>query len=143
MTQSQLSAVAHPQDTAPFHPSCFVCGSGNTRGLGVRFEAQAGGSVRGVFQCDACYQGYSGWLHGGVIATLLDAAMAHCLHSLGVDAVTARLSVNYRQPVKVDRTALVRAHLVANDAPLYRVDSVLVQEGEVRASACGTFVKKE
>ena len=64
-------------------------------------------------------------------------------HARGVDAVTARLSVNYRRPVKVDHAALVRARVTADDPPLYRLDSLLVQEGEVRASASGTFMRRE
>ena len=69
-------------------------------------------------------------------------AMTHCLHARGVEAVTARLSVEYRRPVRIDRSALLRAHVTADDAPLYRLDSLLVQEGEVRARASGTFMKR-
>jgi acyl-coenzyme A thioesterase PaaI-like protein len=50
----------------------MACGSG---GLGLHFDAQPDGSVEGVFDCASAYQGYQDRLHGGVVATLADAAM--------------------------------------------------------------------
>jgi hypothetical protein len=45
--------------------------------------------------------------------------------------------------VKVDRAALVRARLTEDQQPLYQLAAVLVQEGEVRASANGVFFRTE
>jgi uncharacterized protein (TIGR00369 family) len=143
MNEPLLPAAGHADKAATWHPACVVCASCNAKGLGVRFEAAADRSVRGTFQCDCCYQGYPGRLHGGVIAMLLDAAMTHCLFARGIEAVTARLSVQYRRAVKVGRVALVRGRLTEEQEPLYRLGAVLVQEGEVRASATGLFFKTE
>ena len=74
---------------------------------------------------------------------MLDAAMTHCLFSRGVEAVTAKLNVEYRRPVKVDQAALVRAHLTADETPLFHLEAVLVQKGEVRARATGVFFRTE
>jgi uncharacterized protein (TIGR00369 family) len=143
MIEPRLPMAGHADKAATWHPACVVCASCNAKGLGVRFEVAADGSVRGTFQCDCCYQGYPGRLHGGIIAMLLDAAMTHCLFARGIEAVTARLSVQYRRAVKVDRAALVRARLTEDQQPLYQLAAVLVQEGEVRASANGVFFRTE
>lgn len=37
-------------------------------------------------------------LHGGVVATMLDEAMAHAALARGMHAVTARLEVRFRRP---------------------------------------------
>jgi len=65
------------------HPNCFLCGPANNSGLHLAFRACAEGSVAGRFSCDQIFQGYAGFLHGGVIASLLDSAMVSRLFSQG------------------------------------------------------------
>ena len=62
---------------------------------------QPDGSVEGVFAARAPLEGYSGLLHGGVAAAFLDGAMTNCLFAHGVRALTAELTVRYREPVAV------------------------------------------
>ena len=125
------------------HPGCFVCSGDNPAGLHLGFEAQQDGSVRAEFACSRRYEGYSGFVHGGVIATLLDGAMAHCLYARGVEGVTARLNVEYRRPVRVQLPAIVCAWLSYDSPPLYRIEAMLVQEGQTRARAEGTFLRAD
>ena len=125
------------------HPGCFVCASSNLRGLHLSFEADRGGGVSARFGCEPCYEGYSGFIHGGVIAALLDGAMAHCLFARGVEAVTARLQIEYKKPLRAGVPAMVRAKVSYDSPPLYRVEGVVVQEGGVRASAEGTFLRAD
>jgi uncharacterized protein (TIGR00369 family) len=135
---------ADPADvTYRSHAWCFVCSADNPHGLNVDFEAQLDGSVQAEFPCDRRYQGYSGVLHGGVIAALLDGAMAHCLLARGVEGVTVRLIVEFRRPVRVQRPATVRARVSYDSPPLYRVEAEVAQQGEIQARAVGTFMRAE
>jgi len=56
----------------PANP-CFGCGGGNSRGMKLAFEIdEPGRRVIGRFRLGPEYQGASGFIHGGIIATVLD-----------------------------------------------------------------------
>jgi acyl-coenzyme A thioesterase PaaI-like protein len=125
------------------HPACVVCGTANENGLGLHFERQPDGTVVGRFGCDASYQSYPDRLHGGVVSMLLDAAMTNCLFAHEVQAVTARLNVRFRQPVRLGREAVVCARLVERLPPLYLVEAELHQDGAVCAAADAKFYSEQ
>ena len=85
-------------------------------------------------------QGYSGMVHGGVIATLLDAAMTHCLFAGGIEAVTGDLNIRYRYPVPVNSTVSVHARIDASCPPLYKMKSEIVSDETVLVRAKARFV---
>jgi uncharacterized protein (TIGR00369 family) len=123
------------------HPDCVVCGSRNARGLQLAFTRQTDGSVSASFACDPAWTGYPGCLHGGVICTLLDAAMTNCLFARGKTAVTGRLTVRFLSPVMVDRIAVVRAWVMASNPPLHTMESELIQDSRVVARAMAKFME--
>lgn len=124
---------------AQCHPACIACRPTDAGGLGLRFVTQAEGCVVAEFPCDAHYQGYPDRLHGGIVATLLDAAMTHCLFAHGLKGVTGRLNVRFRHPVVVGKVATVRAWIERDARPLLLMAAELSQEGEIRARAEGKF----
>lgn len=125
------------------HPECFVCRSPHANGLGVRFRANADGSIVGIFDCSQLFQGYQGMLHGGVISAMLDGAMTHCLFAHGRSGVTARLIVRFLHPVAADRPVTIRAWLNDYSPPLYVLESELSQDGEVMTRATAKFMERE
>ncbi len=125
------------------HPACLVCGERNQSGLGLRFEQQPDGSVLGRFACDANYQGYPDRLHGGVVSMLLDAAMTNCLFAKGIQAVTARMNVRFRHPVRLSTEAVIQARLVDQAPPLYVLKAELLQAGQACALADAKFFAEE
>ena len=65
------------EETRKAHAACMVCGEGRAGApaFGLRFVLDSAGGVQATFRTASRYQGYQGILHGGVISTLLDAAM--------------------------------------------------------------------
>lgn len=124
------------------HAACVVCGSDNPAGLGLEFLPRGKGTVSASFSCHHALQGYTGLLHGGIIAALLDGAMTNCLFSLGISAVTAELSVRYLAPVTVDRPAEITATLEKSRGPLHYLHAELRQNDRVLAHASGKFMNK-
>ena len=56
--------------------SCFGCGGANPRGMLLTFEQDdATQRIRGDFRLGAEYQGGGGFIHGGIIALVLDEVM--------------------------------------------------------------------
>jgi acyl-coenzyme A thioesterase PaaI-like protein len=121
------------------HPGCYVCSSANERGLKLAYH-RVGDAVEAALDCHSALEGYSGRLHGGIIAAALDGAMTHCLFAAGRTAVTAELSLKYRQPVLVGRVATVRARVERDLAPLYLLQAELVQDGVVKVTASAKFM---
>jgi len=123
------------------HPHCVLCSSGNTTGLGQDFVLQADGSVKGVFAASAPFEGYPGLLHGGITAALLDGTMTNCLFAHGIEALTAELTVRYREPVAVPGEIVTHAKLKESHGRLYLLRAELRQQGCVKATAIGKFVR--
>jgi acyl-coenzyme A thioesterase PaaI-like protein len=124
------------------HAGCVACGSANGRGLNLRFTRVDGG-VTAEFACDASYEGYRDVIHGGIVCTLLDAAMTHCLFAAGRSGRTGRLSVRFRHPVAARGSAQVSAAIVRLRGRVASMTARLTQDGEVKATASAAFVLDE
>ena len=135
--ESDAVSVAKPNHDT--HPECIVCGLHNPIGWKLQFQTD-GDSVFLELHLSELLQGYSGMVHGGVIATLLDAAMTHCLFAQGIEAVTGDLNIRYRHPVPINQTVRVHARLDASCPPLYKMQSEIILEEETLVRAKARFV---
>lgn len=122
------------------HPDCVVCSPMCAHGLQLRLALDNEGVAVGAFDCDTRYEGYPGFLHGGVIAALLDGAMTNCLFLHGHVAVTAELDVRFRHPVQTNTPLQVRAWITDDYQPVYRLQAQVVQDGAVKAIARAAFM---
>ena len=125
-----------------FHSSCIICGRQHSGGMKLPFLFCKDGSVKARFSCAPALQGYHGFLHGGVIAAMLDGAMTNCLFAHWKTAVTASLNVRFLFPVKAKGKAALRAQIKRINPPLYLVESELIQNGRTVARASGKFMEK-
>jgi uncharacterized protein (TIGR00369 family) len=138
---TDLPVVTHGRALrAVAHPRCVACSPDSASGLHLDFHEDGDGSVRATFDCAAVFEGYPGCLHGGIISTILDSAMANCLFAQGHQAVTAELSVRFRAPVALGRTAVTEARATRDLYPLFYMEAWLVQDGETKATATGKFL---
>ena len=138
-SQERLDAVR-----AAEHPACFLCSPDAPSGLRLRFRVQPDGSVVAFFPCRELFQSYPGTLHGGIVAALLDTAMANALFAIGVVAVTAELDVRYRAPVALERGVVVRGLVEKTTShPLYYARAEVEQDRKVVARASARFLVKD
>lgn len=121
------------------HPKCVVCSSVHPRGLNLKFDIVKDKGVVATFQCNEELEGYPGVLHGGIISTVLDGAMGHCMFARGQAAVTVEMTTRFRHPVVTGRPAMVSARITRISHPLYLLEAEIVQNGEVKATAKGKF----
>jgi uncharacterized protein (TIGR00369 family) len=97
--------------------------------------------IRGAFKLGAEYQGGPGFIHGGIIATVLDEAMGKVCRFRGVRAVTAELTVEYLKPVSVDAPLLIEAYEVEKTGRnLHFVGEIRSQVGDLLVRGRGRFV---
>lgn len=91
---------------------CFVCGTDNPGGLHLTFQIDPENrSLRTTFVPPDIYQGWDGIVHGGILSTLLDEAVAKLAYELGYNAVTVKLTVTFRRPARVHKPLRVFGQL--------------------------------
>ena len=119
------------------HLFCQVCGANHS--LRLRFKTSECG-VTASIQASPEWQGYKGIMHGGMIATLLDAAMTHCLFHHQIEAMTAALHVRYLAPVHCSGRIDVMASLIGRWRLVYELSAGLRVAGEIKARAVAKFM---
>ena len=128
-------------DIPSSHADCIVCGSNNPNSLKLRF-VRSGEGVRTFFRASRILQGYEGLVHGGVISTLLDAAMTHCLFSQGIEAVTADLQIRFLEPVQSSDHLEICARKVSGRGRLHVLEAEMFREGQLLVRANGKFLQR-
>lgn len=123
------------------HDFCCVCGGRNPHSLGLSFSGEKNGGVSAEFRADPALQGYRGILHGGVIATLLDAAMTHCLFHHGVRGLTGDFHVRYRSSVACGERCVVSARLERARHRVYHLSAEFRCGESLKADAAAAFME--
>ena len=120
-----------------------MCGKHNPDGLQLTFELdQATGNAHTEFIPQDRHQGYNGVVHGGILATLMDEVMANCLWLRGIPAVTAKMSLRYREPVPVGQRLLIYGQLVQERPKIAMAEGwITTANGARLVDASGTFFK--
>lgn len=90
---------------------CFVCGGKNPSGLHLDFTS-CDGKVRAEFSLKKIFQGYKDIVHGGIISTIIDEAMVKSALTRGMSAVTAEITVRFKNPLMAGERAVVEARVV-------------------------------
>jgi uncharacterized protein (TIGR00369 family) len=123
---------------------CFVCGRDNPAGLGVDFEIdREQRSISAKFTPSDIYQGYEGIVHGGILSTLLDEAMAKLTVSLGIPAVTAEMTVTFKAPAAPGEELFVSGRLTHETRRLIRAEAKIERGPVVIAKATGKLLRIE
>ena len=133
-----------PASTLIHHDLCFGCGQANLFGLQLEMERRSDGGVEGRFFVKQDHQGPPGFVHGGVLATALDEAMALLLYADGTFALTGRLEVDLRAPAPVGMFVHVKAEVEeAEERKLVLRASAQTEDGKELAVGRGIFVRKD
>lgn len=120
---------------------CFACGARNPIGLHLEIGTAEDGTASFTWTPPREFQGWSGVLHGGVISTLLDEAMAYAAGDRDEGAATAEITVSFKQPVLTGREISVTARVEEQKRRLLRTAAVLLQDGVEKAAARAVFIK--
>jgi uncharacterized protein (TIGR00369 family) len=121
---------------------CFGCGGANPRGMHLTFEQDdAANRIRGNFRLGPEYQGGADFIHGGIIATVLDEVMGKVCRFRNARAVTAELTIEYLKPVPVDADLEIEGkEIEMNGRDIHIAGEIRNQAGQVLARARGRFV---
>jgi uncharacterized protein (TIGR00369 family) len=122
---------------------CFGCGGANDKGMKLAFEAdEERQRIIGRFRIGSEYEGGSGFLHGGIIALLLDEAMGKASRFYGIHVVTAELSIEYLKPIPSQQEITVEGFILRREGrQLYHEGEIRNADGVVLARGHGRFVE--
>jgi uncharacterized protein (TIGR00369 family) len=139
MTESneRLTPLAHSAQSR-----CFGCGPANPIGLHLEFLLAEDGSIVCLPTVPVCFEGPSGYLHGGIIATLLDETMSKSVRASGRIAVTSELKINYLRPVPSGAPIRLEGRVVRSEGRKHWTEArILNGRGTPLARAEGLFVE--
>jgi uncharacterized protein (TIGR00369 family) len=124
--------------------NCFVCGENNPGGLRLNFDIDSEHqTLKTTFIASPTFQGWDGIVHGGIISTLLDEAMAKLVYELGFQAVTASLVIKFKNPAPILEPLSVYGEIMEVNKRLIRAKAhVAKEDGTILATGSSTFVKQ-
>lgn len=121
---------------------CFGCGQNNTTGLRLEFFVAQDGSVVAQPTVSDSFEGPRGYLHGGIVATLLDEAMSKSVRAKGFTAMTRHLEVEYLRPVPSRTPIRLEGRAIQSDGRKHRTEArILDASGTVLAQGKALFIE--
>ncbi len=85
-------------------------------------------------------EGYDGMMQGGIVTTLHDSAMLHCLFQNDIKAMTVSLASRFHHPIAIGQELEVRAHWVKSRRNIHFLESKITQNGWLCSSAQSQFM---
>lgn len=126
----------------PAHNGCFICDPRVPTGLkAIWYGRPDKVSAYGTVTLDLSHQGPPAHAHGGISASILDDILGACAWYAGHRAMTAKLLVNYRQPVPLFAELHVEGRVSRVDGrKAYLVGEIRSAEGKILVDAEALFV---
>jgi len=121
---------------------CFGCSERNPIGLKLKFDMKDDICCT-EFTAGDEHQGWSGYMHGGLIAALLDETMAWWLWLAGTPIMTVEMTTRYSLGVPVNEKLVVESWCEANkrDRIFEMAAHIVLPDGKVAAKAKAKFMK--
>jgi uncharacterized protein (TIGR00369 family) len=124
------------------HNRCFGCGPANPTGLHLDFLLAEDGSVVSITTVTDRFEGPVHYLHGGIIATLLDEAMSKAIRASGRTAMTRQMEVDYLRPVPSGAEIRIEGRVNRSDGRKHWPEArILDAGGTVLAQGKGLFIE--
>lgn len=121
---------------------CFGCGEANPQGLQLEFLLAADGTVVCPVAIESSFEGHPGFLHGGIIATLLDETMSKAVRARGLTAMTRHLEVDYKRPVPSRMPIRLEGRVVRDEGRKHWAEATIFGgDGRTLAQGKGLFIE--
>jgi uncharacterized protein (TIGR00369 family) len=125
-----------------FEPhNCFACGTLNAHGLHLELHVD-GERCWTDLAIPSRFQGWDEIAHGGILATILDEVMAWSLVDHDNWGLTARMTVDFKRPVSLERPVHAEGWVTEVRRRLITTAGRIVDQatGELLATAEATYV---
>jgi uncharacterized protein (TIGR00369 family) len=136
-TSENLTPLAHAAQNR-----CFGCGQANPIGLHLEFLLAEDSSVVCLAAVPDTFEGPVGYVHGGIIATLIDETMSKAVRAHGVRAMTRQMEIDYLRPIPSGAPVRLEGRVVRSEGRKHWTEAkILNAEGSTLAHGKGLFIE--
>jgi len=136
-TSENLTPMAHAAQNR-----CFGCGEANPIGLHLEFLLAEDHSVVCNTAVPDTFEGPVGYVHGGIIATLLDETMSKSVRARGITAMTRHMEIDYLRPVPSGAALRLEGRVVRDEGRKHWTEAkILDSQGTTLATGKGLFIQ--
>jgi acyl-coenzyme A thioesterase PaaI-like protein len=126
---------------AKLETGCFACGRENPRGLQIHFEIDDNGSAVASWIPLPDWAGFENVIHGGILTTAMDEAMAKAIVARGAQGLTCELRVRLHESVRPGSSLHIRGWIIEFHRRLIRTEgSICSLDGKEYAHAWASFL---
>ncbi len=142
MTPNQKTLTPLPFDD---QHNCFGCGAHNRIGMRLRFFLDEESAAVASLRFARRFQGPHGFVHGGVIAAVLDEAMSKAIHASAhgarIMALTRQMETEYLRPTALGAALTLRGRQERVEGRKHFCSATLADsEGRVLARGKALFI---
>lgn len=125
----------------PDSNACFVCGKNNPHGLKLNFH-QVEDRVETEFTATEEHQGWPGFVHGGILFTVLDETIGRVGFTIDAYTMTGRIEIRYRNPAPINTPIRVVGTLVRDRGRALELQGFAqLPDGTMVAEATGLYMR--
>lgn len=136
-SSENLTPMAHAAQNR-----CFGCGLANPTGLHLEFMLAEDHSVVCHIHVPDTFEGPVGYVHGGIIATLLDETMSKSVRARGITAMTRHMEIDYLRPIPSGAAIRLEGRVVRDEGRKHWSEAkILDAEGATLATGKGLFIQ--
>ena len=123
---------------------CFACGKENEHGLHMLFEIDDD-KCTAYFTPRKEHQSYTGRMHGGLVAVLLDEVTGNYLYCKeGKPSYTAKIEIRYRQPLVIGEEVICPGREVKRRGRMVEMAGMICKkDGTILAESTSKMMIKE
>lgn len=122
------------------HPHCVVCGRENPQGFQIDYAIADDGSASARWTPSMRWEGFKDIVHGGVLSTVMDEAMAKAVIAAGYAALTCELRVRFRHTVRPDSPLEITGWIVGRRGRRIETEATITHAGRECLHAWATFL---
>jgi len=116
----------------PEHGYCFVCGTENPKGIGIKWHINEKKEIYAEFVPGIEQQGPPKHMHGGASAAILDEAMGFAAWAKGHKIVSVNLNINYLKAVPLNQKIKVYGRIIKEEGNKFFAEGeIVLLNGEV------------
>jgi uncharacterized protein (TIGR00369 family) len=121
---------------------CFGCGVANPHGLHLEFYLTQDLRAVCLATVGDSFEGPKGYVHGGIIATLLDETMSKAVRAHGLVAMTRHMEVDYQRPVPSSEEIRLEGRVTHNEGRKHWTEAhIFNSQGKILAHGKGLFIE--
>jgi len=121
--------------------NCFGCSPSNPIGLKINFQVE-NGVARGEFTSNENHEGPPGFVHGGILAAIIDESIAYLARSsMQYDIRTMKETITFRKASLIGEKLEVVAHIEEEKRRIFVVTAKILNPKGIIAEAEGILIK--